>query len=106
MNTYISVVKLQMTTTSTTTTKVLVQAMDAYKAKLQLEAMYGRGNVVSAPILVRWGGYDLLDYLHCPLKIVFVSAVPQNDLIFVLWNSLTKINLTHIFGGFEVTIAL
>ena len=27
---------------------------------------------------------DLLDYLHCPLKIVFVSAVPQNDLIFVL----------------------
>jgi hypothetical protein len=53
MNTYLSVVKLQITTTSTTTTKVLVQAMDAYKAKLQLEVMYGRGNVVSAPILVR-----------------------------------------------------
>jgi hypothetical protein len=53
MNTYLSVVKLQITTTSTTTTKVLVQATDTYKAKLQLEAMYGRGNVVSQPILVR-----------------------------------------------------
>ena len=45
--------KLQITTTSTTTTKVLVQATDSYKAKLQLEAMYGRGNVVSSPVLVR-----------------------------------------------------
>jgi len=53
MNTYLSVVKLQITTTSTTTTKVLVQATDSYKAKLQLEAMYGRGNVVSSPQLVR-----------------------------------------------------
>jgi hypothetical protein len=53
MNTYLSVVKLQITTTSTTTTKVLVQATDNCKAKLQLEAMYGRGNVVSAPVLVR-----------------------------------------------------
>ena len=53
MNTYQSIVKLQMTTTSTTTTKVLVQATDSYKAKLQLEAMYGKGNVVGAPILVR-----------------------------------------------------
>ena len=53
MNTYISVVKLHMTTTSTTTTKVLVQATDSYKAKLQLEAMYGRGNVMSVPQLVR-----------------------------------------------------
>jgi len=53
MNTYLSVVKLQITTTSTTTTKVLVQAMDSYKAKLQLEAMYGRGNVMSVPQLVR-----------------------------------------------------
>ena len=58
MNTYLSVVKLHMTTTSTTTTKVLVQAMDSYKAKLQLEAMYGRGNIVSQPILVKWGRND------------------------------------------------
>jgi hypothetical protein len=53
MNTYQSIVKLQMTTTSTTTTKVLVQATDSYKAKLQLEAMYGRGNVVSTPQLIK-----------------------------------------------------
>jgi hypothetical protein len=53
MNTYTSVVKLQITTTSTTTTKVLVQATDTYKAKLQLEAMYGRGNIVSQPVLLR-----------------------------------------------------
>ena len=53
MNTYLSVVKLQITTTSTTTTKVLVQATDSYKAKLQLEAMYGQGYVVSVPHLVR-----------------------------------------------------
>ena len=53
MNTYLSVVKLHMTTTCTTTTKVLVQATDSYKAKLQLEAMYGRGNVMSVPQLVR-----------------------------------------------------
>ncbi len=42
-----------MTTTSKTTTKVLVQETDSYKAMLQLEAMYGRDNVVSSPILVR-----------------------------------------------------
>ena len=53
MNTYQSIVKLQMTTTSTTTTKVLIQATDSYKAKLQLEAMYGRGNVVSTPQLIK-----------------------------------------------------
>lgn len=53
MNTYQSLVKLSVTTTTTTNTKVLVQATDAYKAKLQLEAMYGKGNVVGAPILVR-----------------------------------------------------
>ena len=53
MNTYQSLVKLTVTTTTTTNTKVLVQATDAYKAKLQLEAMYGKGNVVGAPILIR-----------------------------------------------------
>jgi hypothetical protein len=36
-----------------TTTNVVVQDQDAYKAKLQLEAMYGKGNVVSYPQLVR-----------------------------------------------------
>lgn len=57
MNTYKCSVKLvvtkTMTTTTTTTTNVVVQAQDAYKAKLQLEAMYGKGNVVSYPTLVR-----------------------------------------------------
>lgn len=32
-----------------TTTPVFVQAADANKAKLQLEAMYGKGNVVTYP---------------------------------------------------------
>jgi len=36
----------------TTTSNIVVQATDAYKAKLQLEAMYGRGNIVSYPQLV------------------------------------------------------
>jgi len=53
MNTYKSFVKLTITKTTTTTTNVVVQAQDAYKAKLQLEAMYGKGNVVSYPQLVR-----------------------------------------------------
>ena len=54
MNTYKSLVKLVVTQKVTTTTNVVVQAQDAYKAKLQLEAMYGKGNVVSYPQLVRW----------------------------------------------------
>jgi hypothetical protein len=53
MNTYKSLVKLQVTKTVTTTTNVVVQATDAYKAKLQLEVMYGKGNVVSYPLLVK-----------------------------------------------------
>ena len=53
MNTYKSLVKLVVTQKVTTTTNVVVQAQDAYKAKLQLEAMYGKGNVVSYPQLVR-----------------------------------------------------
>jgi hypothetical protein len=52
MNTYKCVVKLEVTKTIKTTTNVVVQASDAYKAKLQLEAMYGKGNIVSSPILV------------------------------------------------------
>lgn len=53
MNTYKCLVKVEMTKTIKTTTDVVVQANDAYKAKLQLEAMYGRGNVVTYPTLVR-----------------------------------------------------
>ena len=52
MNTYKAVVKLNVTTKTTTTTNVVVQATDAYKAKLQLEAMYGKGNLVNYPTLV------------------------------------------------------
>ena len=49
MNTYKSVIKMTVTQKVTTTTPVLVQAVDAYKAKLQLKAMYGKGNVVTYP---------------------------------------------------------
>ena len=52
MNTYKAIVKLNVTTNTTTTTNVVVQATDAYKAKLQLEAMNGRNNVISQPTLV------------------------------------------------------
>ena len=52
MKTYKCLVKLQVTTKTTTTTNVVVQATDAYKAKLQLEAMYGKGNVIGSPQLV------------------------------------------------------
>jgi hypothetical protein len=49
MNTYKSVIKMTVTQKVTTTTPVLVQAGDANKAKLKLEAMYGKGNVVTYP---------------------------------------------------------
>ena len=52
MNTYKCVVKLEVTKTIKTTTNVVLQATDAYKAKLQLEAMYGKGEIVSYPTLV------------------------------------------------------
>lgn len=52
MNTYKAIVKLNVTTNTTTTTNVVVQATDAYKAKLQLEAMYGKQNIVTYPTLV------------------------------------------------------
>lgn len=44
--------KLEVTKTIKTTIDVIVQANDAHKAKLQLEAMYGKCNIVSSPILV------------------------------------------------------
>jgi len=53
MNTYKCLVKIAVTTRATTTTPVVVQAQDAYKAKLQLEALYGKGNLVGYPALVR-----------------------------------------------------
>ena len=53
MNTYKCVVKLDVTKTIKTTTNIVVQATDAYKAKLQLEAMYGKTNVVTYPTLVK-----------------------------------------------------
>ena len=53
VNTYKCLVKLEVTKTIKTTTNVVVQATDAYKAKLQLEAMYGKANLVSYPILVK-----------------------------------------------------
>jgi hypothetical protein len=46
-------VKLDVTKTIKTTTNIVVQATDAYKAKLQLEAMYGKTNVVTYPTLVK-----------------------------------------------------
>jgi hypothetical protein len=49
MNTYKCLVKLEVRKTIKTTTNVVVLAQDAYKAKLQLEAMYGKANIVSYP---------------------------------------------------------
>jgi len=53
MNSYKCLVKIEMTKTIKTTTPVVVQATDAYKAKLQLEALYGKANLVGYPALVR-----------------------------------------------------
>lgn len=50
MNTYIASVKV--TVTKTITTHVEVQATDADKAKLQLEVIYGKNNVVTYPTLL------------------------------------------------------
>jgi len=52
MNSYKCLVKIEVTKTIKTTTPVVVQAQDAYKAKLQLEAMYGKGNLVGYPAVV------------------------------------------------------
>ncbi len=53
MNTYQCKVKLEVTKTIKTTTDIQVQATDAYKAKLQLEAMYGKANLVGYPQQIR-----------------------------------------------------
>jgi hypothetical protein len=52
MNTYKCLVKLEVTKTIMTTTNIVVQAKDAYKAKLQLEVLYGKSNLVGYPKLV------------------------------------------------------
>ena len=44
--------KVEVTTTIKTTKDVIVEASDADKAKLQLEAIYGKQNIVSIPQLV------------------------------------------------------
>jgi len=51
MNTYKVLVKI--TKTVHKTSYVVVQATDANKAKLQVEALYGKANVIHAPILVQ-----------------------------------------------------
>lgn len=51
MNTYKATVKLIVT--KTITKNVEVQATDVYKAKLQVEALYGKANVIHAPVLVK-----------------------------------------------------
>lgn len=48
MNTYKAIVKI--TVTKTITKSVQVQAKDATKAKLQLEVIYGKCNIISKPI--------------------------------------------------------
>ena len=45
--------KLEVTKSIKTTKDVIVEASDADKAKLQLEALYGKANVVTYPTLVR-----------------------------------------------------
>lgn len=51
MNTYKATVKVSVT--KTITKNVEVQAADAFKAKLQLEVMYGKNNLIHAPVLVK-----------------------------------------------------
>ena len=51
MNTYKATVKVSVTKTLTKNVEVL--AGDAEKAKIQLEAMYGKRNVVTYPALVK-----------------------------------------------------
>lgn len=46
---YKSFIKKTVIKTVTTTTSVYVQATDAKKAKLQLEAIYGKNSVIQYP---------------------------------------------------------
>ena len=51
MNTYKALVKI--TETVHKTSYVVVQATDAYKAQLQLVAMYGKKSLVQPPMLIK-----------------------------------------------------
>lgn len=53
LNTYECWVKVPISSTSTQSTKVRVQAMNALAARGQLSAMYGLANVISLPMQVR-----------------------------------------------------
>ena len=53
LNTYECWVKVPISSTSTQSTKVRVQAMNALAARGQLNAMYGVKNVVSLPTQVK-----------------------------------------------------
>ncbi len=53
LNNYECWVKVPISKTSTQTTKVRVQAMNALAARGQLNAMYGLANVISLPMQVR-----------------------------------------------------
>ena len=53
LNTYECWVKVPISSTSTQSTKVLIQAMNALAARGQLNAMYGIKNVISLPTQVR-----------------------------------------------------
>ncbi len=53
LNTYECWVKVPISKTSTQSTKVQVQAMNAVAARGQLNAMYGLANVISLPMQVR-----------------------------------------------------
>ncbi len=53
LNTYECWVKVPISKTSTQSTKVQVQAMNALAARGQLNAMYGIKNVISLPMQIR-----------------------------------------------------
>lgn len=54
MRTYECAIKVPTTpgSKSMTTTRVRIEASDANKAKVLLEAQYGRGNVIGSPLPV------------------------------------------------------
>ena len=53
LNTYECWVKVPVSKTTTQSTKVRIEAMNALAARGQLNAMYGLANVISLPMQVR-----------------------------------------------------
>ena len=54
INTYELFVRIKPSRfSSTATSKVWIEAENNFKAKLQAEALYGRGNIISNPVLVK-----------------------------------------------------